>query len=66
MTSAELRKAMDGIHNRWEHGHDGLVRDCTLCADERAEVAALTAVSAATRPQRRVEPFAPYQGPRGQ
>jgi hypothetical protein len=37
---------MAGIHARWEHGHDGLTVDCALCGDERAEVAALTAVNA--------------------
>jgi hypothetical protein len=37
---------MASIHQRWEHGHDGLTPGCTLCAAEAAEVAALTAVNA--------------------
>lgn len=47
MTLAELRAALSGIHVWWEHGHDGLTVDCALCSDERAEVAALIAVSLA-------------------
>jgi hypothetical protein len=42
---AELRAAMASIHARWEHGHDGLTAGCAICADERAELAALIAVS---------------------
>jgi hypothetical protein len=54
---SELRAAITGIHQRWEHGHDGLTPGCTLCAGERAEVAALTAVSAALRPQHQAAPL---------
>jgi hypothetical protein len=43
----QLRAAMASIHARWGHGHDGLTPGCTLCADERAEVAALIAVDQA-------------------
>ena len=57
MYVSELRAALAGIHQRWEHGHDGLVPDCTLCAGERDELAALTAVSAALRPQHQAAPL---------
>ena len=50
MSTAQLRTALAGIHLRWEHGHDGLTPGCALCADERAEVRALTAVSRALAP----------------
>jgi hypothetical protein len=42
---AELRAALTSIHTRWEHGHDGITPGCGLCADEHAEVRALTAVA---------------------
>jgi hypothetical protein len=42
---------MASVHARWGHGHDGLTPDCGLCADERAEVAALIAVNAPAVPR---------------
>jgi hypothetical protein len=50
MDATQLRAALATIHARWEHGHDGLSVHCALCAAERAELAALTAVSRALRP----------------
>lgn len=59
MYAKQLRAAIDSIHDRWEHGHDGLTVDCALCAEERAEVQALTAVSAALRPAYAYPPTRP-------
>jgi hypothetical protein len=42
---------MASIHARWGHGHDGLTAGCAICADERAEVAALIAVNAPPVPR---------------
>lgn len=61
MTAAQLRAAVQSIHARWDHGHDGLTPDCTLCADERAEVTALAAVSYALRPTQDATPYTAHQ-----
>lgn len=61
MTAAQLRAAIRQIHARWDHGHDGLTPNCTLCADEHAELAALTAVSYALRPTRTATPYTAHQ-----
>lgn len=50
MYAAQLQAALASIHHRWEHAHDGLTPGCTLCADEQAEVQALTAVDKRGKP----------------
>lgn len=56
MYVAQLRAALATIHARWEHGDDGITPGCSLCADEQAEAAALTAVSYALAPRALSEP----------